>query len=112
MAFPEKAAHHLTYSFIKEVDPNKEQKELDRIEYGLALFFIALPKFIALLCLAILTNHFFNDFLLYFTVLLLSYGIVRAYAWGLHLKGDTSCFGVAFSCYLPIPSSVSFFMFP
>ena len=92
MAFPEKAAEHLTYSFIKEALPNKDQKELDRIEYGLALFFSALPKFFALLALAIFANFLIDYFLWYFTVTLCSYAVVRAYAWGLHLKGDMSCF--------------------
>lgn len=92
MAFPERIAEHLTYSFIKETLPHKEEKELERIEYGLALFFIALPKFIALLALALLVNSLIKHFFIYFMVTLLSYAVVRAYAWGLHLKGDMSCF--------------------
>ncbi|WP_170834689.1 accessory gene regulator B family protein [Natronincola peptidivorans] len=92
MAFPERAAAHLTYSFISPSLPDKSQKELERIEYGLASFFITLPKLGGLIALAIVVNQFIDNFLLYYAVTQVSYSVVRSYAWGLHLKTDLSCF--------------------
>lgn len=92
MAFPERAAEHLTYSFIKEALPNKNQKELERIEYGLASFFITFPKLLGLIALAVFINQFIDNFFLYYLATHVSYGLVRSYAWGLHCRTDLFCF--------------------
>ncbi|SDK83041.1 accessory gene regulator B family protein [Natronincola ferrireducens] len=112
MAFPEKMAQHLTYSFIGECLPQKSQKDLERIEYGLAIFFIALPKFVALLSAAIFFHFRIDKFLVYFAVALLSYGLVRAYAWGIHLKDDFSCFIGSFILLFGITFMSIFYVFP
>ncbi|AOY75956.1 accessory gene regulator ArgB-like protein [Clostridium formicaceticum] len=91
MAFPEKLAQHLTYSFIKENLPDKEQKELDRIEYGLASFFIAFPKLVVLFSIAVFLSFYIDNFIIYFAIVQVSYALVRAYAWGMHLKTDLGC---------------------
>lgn len=92
---------------IKKNQPEKNEEELEIIEYGLEALYLTFTKIIIILLLSIILDIFKETILM-----ILFYNVIRLFAFGLHAKNSTNCFimsailfigGTYLAIYIDIP---------
>lgn len=92
---------------IKKNQPEKNEEDLEIIEYGLEALYLTLTKIIIILLLSIVLDIFKETLLM-----ILFYNVIRLFAFGLHAKNSTTCLimsiilfigGTYLSIYVNIP---------
>ena len=92
---------------IKKNQPEKNEEELEIIEYGLEAIYLTFTKIIIILLLSIVLDIFKETLLM-----ILFYNVIRLFAFGLHAKNSTTCLimsiilfigGTYLSIYVNIP---------
>jgi accessory gene regulator B len=101
--------------YISAQCPEKSKEELEIIEYGLEGVLITVPKIAFIIAVGYLLNILQP---LFFAIL--SFGILRTFASGVHLKNGWACLifsSVVFlfiayaGIYIPLPTLIKIFMF-
>lgn len=85
MEFPERISARITTVIASQVDEFSEEK-LAEINYGIAIFVANSYKMLILFILAIFMGVF-----KYFLVAMLSFGLLRSFASGVHAKREWTC---------------------
>lgn len=92
---------------IKKNQPEKNEEELEIIEYGLEALYLTFTKIIIILLLSIILDIFKETILM-----ILFYNVIRLFAFGLHAKNSANCFimsailfigGTYLAIYIDIP---------
>ena len=92
---------------IKKNQPEKNEEELEIIEYGLEAIYLTFTKIIIILLLSIVLDIFKETLLM-----ILFYNVIRLFAFGLHAKNSITCLimsiilfigGTYLSIYVNIP---------
>ena len=99
---------------IKKNQPEKNEEELEIIEYGLEALYLTFTKIIIILLLSIVLDIFKETLLM-----ILFYNVIRLFAFGLHAKNSTTCLimsiilfigGTYLAIYIDIPIELKFIL--
>ena len=85
MEFPERLSTRITAVIASQLDDFSEEK-LAEINYGIAIFIANSYKMLIIFIMAIILNVFE-----YFLIALVSFGILRSFASGVHAKREWTC---------------------
>lgn len=85
MEFPERLSGRITSAIAAQLDDFSEEK-LAEINYGIAIFIANSYKMLIIFILAFLLGVF-----KYFLIALMSFGILRSFASGVHAKREWTC---------------------
>jgi len=93
MEFPERISSRLTSTIASQLKEYPEEK-LEEINYGIAVFITNSYKLLIMMVIAALLKVFW-----YYFIALLSFGLLRSFASGVHAKREWTC----------LPSSILIF---
>lgn len=83
-------------AYIKRCDPTKSDIELDEIMYGFDALFMNLDKFIVFIAI----GYIFHV-TLHMLIAIVTYGLLRLFAFGVHAKNKIQCFIISFFIFIP-----------